>query len=255
MLPPFHWWRTVFFLIPSIGLYTAILGAISITSALVGLPGRVAHGCARLWAWLILATTGVRVSVRGLERVPQHHSYLFIANHQSFYDIPILFWYVPFDLRIIAKASLRRVPFIGGHLARTGHVLVDRAKPGAAVFKQISDLMARGQSLIVFPEGTRSPDGRVGGFRSGIFSLGIEAGLPVVPVAVRGTRHIMHKGRLMTCPGVASVEVFDPIPTTGLTRDDAKALARRVQDIVEAGVEGDQDDPGRPLSSREPVGA
>jgi 1-acyl-sn-glycerol-3-phosphate acyltransferase len=240
-VPPFHWWRTVFFLIPTIGLYTAVLGALSIGSALAGGKGRFAHRCARLWSWLILATTGVRVSVRGLDRVRPDRSYLFISNHQSIYDIPIAFWNVPFDLRIIAKASLRRVPFIGGHLRRTGHVLVDRANPGPATFREVSQLLQRGQSLIVFPEGTRSADGRVARFRSGIFVLAIGSGLPVVPVAIRGSRHVMKKGRLMTCPGVVSIEVFEPIPTAGLTRDDAKELAGRVQAVVEQGVEGDQD--------------
>jgi 1-acyl-sn-glycerol-3-phosphate acyltransferase len=136
-------------------------------------------------------------------------------------------------------------------------VLVDRANPGASTFRQVSDQLARGQSLIVFPEGTRSATGRVARFRTGIFSLAIESGVPVVPVAVRGSRHVMKKGRLMTCPGEVSLEVFDPIPTAGLTKDDAKALAARVQDVVERAVAGDED-PGaaaRPSPARERVTA
>ena len=248
MLPPFHWWRTVFFLIPAIGLYTIVLGIASIGSALLGGTGRFAHRCARLWAWLILATTGVRVDVHGAERVPRDGSYLFVSNHQSFYDIPIIFWNLPLDLRIIAKESLGHFPFIGGHLRRTGHVLVDRTNPGPSTFRQVSALLQRKQSLLVFPEGTRSADGRVGRFRRGIFLLAVDAGLPVVPVAVRGTRHVMKKNRLMTCPGEVALYVFDPIPTAGLTRDDAKQLARRVQAIVDQAVAGDED----PAVSSEP---
>jgi 1-acyl-sn-glycerol-3-phosphate acyltransferase len=101
--------------------------------------------------------------------------------------------------------------------------------------------MERGLSLLVFPEGTRSADGRVGRFRGGIFLLAIEAGLPIVPVAVRGTRRIMRKGRLMTCPADVSLELFPPIVTRGLTRHDAKGLAAMVQGIVEEGVVGDVD--------------
>jgi 1-acyl-sn-glycerol-3-phosphate acyltransferase len=115
-------------------------------------------------------------------------------------------------------------------------VLVQRDNPGASAFAQVSALMAAGHSLIVFAEGTRSDDDRVGRFRSGIFQLAIEAGLPIVPVAVSGTRHVMPKGQLTTSPGHATIEVFEPIETTGLTRDDAKALAKRVEDIVVAGV-------------------
>jgi 1-acyl-sn-glycerol-3-phosphate acyltransferase len=240
-LPSFHWWRTVFFLIPAIGVYTAVLGTLSVGSGLLGIPGPFAHGCARLWSWLILATTGVDVSVKGLDRVPPGHTYVFISNHQSIYDIPVLFWYLPFDLRIIAKESLGRVPFIGWHLARTGHVLVDRASPGTSAFRQVGELMQKKRSLIVFPEGTRSPDGRVGGFRTGIFRLAIESRLPVVPVALRGSRHVMRKNHLTTSPGRVALEVFAPISTDGLTRDEAKALADHVRGIVVAAVAGDEE--------------
>jgi 1-acyl-sn-glycerol-3-phosphate acyltransferase len=240
-LPPFHWWRTVFFLIPAIGLYTIVLGTLSVGSSLAGGRGRFAHGCARLWSWLILATTGVNVRVVGLDKLTRGRSYLFISNHQSIYDIPIIFWSLPFGVRIIAKASLGAFPFLGWHLSRTGHVLVRRESPGTATFKQVLALMAAGHSLLVFPEGTRSPDGRVGRFRGGIFLLAIQAGLPVVPLAVRASRHVMLKNRLMTCPGDVSLEVFDPIPTEGLATSDAKRLAARVQAMVTAGVAGDED--------------
>ena len=103
-MPSFHWWRTVLWLIPTIGVYTSVLGTISVIAGTLGAP-RLAHGCARLWSWLILATTGVNVTVRGMEKVPRGRPFLFLANHQSYYDIPVVFWYVPFDLRIIAKES------------------------------------------------------------------------------------------------------------------------------------------------------
>jgi len=254
-VPPFHWWRTVFFLIPTIGIYTAVLGTLSVGSSFVGGRGRFAHGCARLWAWLILATTGVSVRVSGLERVPRGRPYVFLSNHQSIYDIPTLFWYLPFDLRIIAKQSLGSFPFIGWHLGRTGHVLVDRNNPGASAFTQVAKVMKAGRSLIVFPEGTRSQDGRVGGFRTGIFRLAIESRLCIVPVALRGSRHVMRKNRLMTCPGDVTLEVFDPIETAGLGRDDARALADRVRGIVAAAVAGDEDQasaPGGWRSEKEP---
>lgn len=229
------------FLIPTIGIYTIVFGTMSVTSALVDGSGGFAHRCAQWWSWCILATTGVHVAASGTGRVPPKRSYVFVSNHQSIYDIPVIFWHVPFDLRIIAKASLGSFPFIGWHLRRTGHVLVQRDNPGVAAFEQVSALMAAGHSLIVFAEGTRSEDGRVGRFRSGIFQLAIEAGLPIVPVAVSGTCRVMPKNQLTTSPGNATIEVFDPIETTGLTRDDAKALAKRVEDIIACAVQA-----GRP---------
>ncbi len=243
----------MFFLIPAIGLYTVGLGIVSVASAIVSGTGAFAHRCARLWSWLILATTGVKVRVAGVHRVPAEGSYLFICNHQSIYDIPIIFANLPFDLRIIAKESLGRFPFIGAHLRRTGHVLVDRTTPGTTTFRQVSRLLSNGQSLLVFPEGTRSADGRLGRFRGGIFLLAISAGFPIVPMAVRGSRHVMKKNRLMTCPGEVALQVFDPIPTAGLTREDAKALAQRVREVVAAGVAGDEDADRQPTTdTRQP---
>jgi len=225
----FHLFRTVFYLIPLIAIYTIVMGTLSLASSLFTRSGRFAHGCARTWAWLILATTGVDTEIHGLQRVPRGKPYLFISNHQSIYDIPVLFWYLPFQLRIIAKDSLGSFPVLGWHLARTGHVLVQRKNPGSTVFKKVSALMRAGDSLLVFPEGTRSRDGVVGRFKGGIFLLAIEAGLPIVPVAIDGTRRVMRKGGLTTCPGSVRVEVFDPIETAGLQSDDARALADRIR--------------------------
>lgn len=232
-MPPFHWWRTVFYLIPAIAVYTIVLGTISLSSSFFDRSGRFAHKCARAWAWLILKTTGVSLTVSGLERVPPGQSYVFASNHQSIYDTPVLFWTLAFELRVLAKASLGSFPFIGWHLARTGHVLVDRKKPGADLFRQVRQLMTSGYSLFVFPEGTRSLDGSLARFRAGTFMMAIESGLPVVPVAIDGSRFVMRKGELTTRPGHVQVTVLDPIPTAGLTPDQARQLARQVQDAVQ----------------------
>jgi 1-acyl-sn-glycerol-3-phosphate acyltransferase len=236
-LPPFHWWRTVCFLIPAISVYTIALGTLSIASSLVDRSGRFAHRCARIWSWLILATTGVDVRISGLQRVDRGKTYVFAANHQSIYDIPILFSTLPFEVRILAKDSLGRFPFLGWHLSRAGHVLVDRRNPGASVFRQVAQLMRAGVSLTVFPEGTRSVDGSLRLFKAGTFKMAIEHGLPVVPVAIHGSRFVMRKGRLMTCPGRVTLEVFDPVPTTDLTRDDARRLSEEVRRQIAAVVE------------------
>jgi 1-acyl-sn-glycerol-3-phosphate acyltransferase len=241
-VPPFHWWRTVFFLIPAIGVYTVVLGSVSLASSVLELKGYTAHWCARAWSRLILATTGVRVDVSGLERLEHGRTYVFVANHQSIYDIPIVFRTLPFQLRIIAKASLGSIPFLGWHLRRTGHMLVDRRRPDPVrIFEWASRLTTQGLSLIVFPEGTRSADGRVARFKGGSFHLALEAGLPVVPISITGSRHVMLKGRLATYPGHVRLVVHEPIDTAGLTRSDAKAFAQRVRDIVAPAAEADVD--------------
>lgn len=114
MIPPLHWWRTVFYLIPAVSVFTIVLGTISLLSTLVDRTGNFAHRCARAWAWLILRTTGVRVRVTGLEHLEPGRSYVFASNHQSIYDIPIIFASLPLQLRIIAKDSLGRIRFSDG---------------------------------------------------------------------------------------------------------------------------------------------
>lgn len=236
-VPPFHWWRTVFFLIPVIAVYTIVLGLVSLVTRPFDRAGHFAHRCARWWSWAILRTTGVRVERRGVEPPPTPESCVFVANHSSFYDIPVIFWTLPHQLRLMAKATLGRVPFIGWHLRWSGHLLVDRGKPGASIFKRMQRLTTQGASLLVFPEGSRTRDGRVGRFKGGVFLLAIETGWPIVPLSVVGTRGVMPAGRLMTCPGDVQLIVHDPIPTSNLTREDARALAERVRAVVGSPVE------------------
>lgn len=232
MIPPFHWWRTVFYLIPAVSVFTIVLGTISLLSTLVDCTGNFAHRCARAWAWLILRTTGVRVRVTGLEHLEPGRSYVFASNHQSIYDIPIVFAWIPVQLRIVAKASLGRIPFMGWHLHRAGHLLVDRRNPGPDIVRKMARLVREGSSLIVFPEGTRSVDGAVGRFKKGSFAVAVDAQLPVVPVSVAGSRHVMQKGRLMVCPGDVLLTVHAPLPTSGLARDEVAPFADRVRSIV-----------------------
>jgi 1-acyl-sn-glycerol-3-phosphate acyltransferase len=239
-VPPYHWWRTVFFLIPAIGVYTIVLGTVSLASSLVDSSGDIGHTCARAWAWLILKTTGVRVEVHGLEHLAAARSYVFAANHQSIYDIPIVFASLPVQLRIIAKASLGSFPFLGWHLQRTGHLLVDRKNPGAGVLKKMARLVGGARSLIVFPEGTRSQDGTVGRFKGGTFLLAIDNDLPIVPLSIARSRFVMLKGRLMTCPGTVVLTVHPPIATADVRREQAREVAERVRAIVRQ----DVDEPG-----------
>jgi 1-acyl-sn-glycerol-3-phosphate acyltransferase len=239
----FHWFRTVFWLIPTIAVYTIVLGLASITSSLFDRRGYFGHACARAWSWLILATTGVEVTVHGLERLVRGKTYVFVANHQSIYDIPCLFWNIPFQLRIIAKESLGRFPMLGPHLKRTGHMLVDRRKPDqAGIFGWASRLTSNGLSLIVFPEGTRSRDGMLGKFKGGSIMLAMQAGLPLVPISVIGSRHVMKKGELTTKPGHVTLIVHEPIDLPAAVEPsvrDVRELADRVREIIRPPVEAE----------------
>ena len=239
----FHWFRTVFWLIPAIAVYTIVLGIASITSSFFDRRGYFAHRCARAWSWLILATTGVVVTVHGLDQLVPGKTYVFVANHQSIYDIPSLFWSIPFQLRIIAKKSLGSFPILGPHLKRTGHLLVDRKHPDrAGIFGWASRLTSNGLSLIIFPEGTRSRDGFLGKFKGGSIMLAMQAGLPLVPISVVGSRHVMKKGELTTRPGRVTVIVHAPIEipaTAEPSVSEVRALADRVREVIRPAVEAE----------------
>ena len=219
------------------------MGIASITSSFFDRRGYFAHRCARAWSWLILATTGVEVTVHGLDRVVPGKTYVFVANHQSIYDIPSLFWSIPFQLRIIAKQSLGSFPMLGPHLKRTGHLLVDRKHPDrAGIFGWASRLTSNGLSLIIFPEGTRSRDGFLGKFKGGSIMLAMQAGLPLVPISVVGSRHVMKKGELTTRPGRVTVIVHAPIEipaTAEPSVSDVRALADRVREVIRPAVEAE----------------
>jgi 1-acyl-sn-glycerol-3-phosphate acyltransferase len=227
--------KTIFVLVPAISVYTIVLGSVSLLSTLFDRSGNFSHRCARAWAWMILKTSGVRVNVAGLDRLEPSRSYVFAANHQSIYDIPIVFACLPFQLRIIAKESLGRIPFIGWHLLRAGHVLVDRSNPGAGVVKKMARLVDAGHSLIVFPEGTRSIDGAVGRFKGGSFVIALQSALPIVPITITGSRHVMRKGQVTVHRGAVALTVHEPIETKDLSRDVVRELADRVRAVVAEG--------------------
>jgi len=152
----------------------------------------------------------------------------------------VIFASLPFQLRIIAKESLGRFPFLGWHLRRAGHLLVDRSNPDrAGILSRWRGLVADRISLIIFPEGTRSADGRVGRFRAGSFLLALEAGLTVVPLTISGSRHVMGKGRLTTRPGHVRLIVHEPVPAPVLASPgvtDARAFAAQIESLVAKGV-------------------
>ena len=198
----------MFFLIPAITIYTIVLGAASIVSSLFDRRGYFAHRCARAWSWLILKTTGVRVTVEGLERITPGTTYVFVSNHQSIYDTPVIFCVAAVPAADHRQGIPRAFPVLGWHLKRGGHLFVDRRHPDrAGILKRWRALVSEGLSLIIYAEGTRSPDGHVARFKAGSFMLAIEAQLPIVPVAIIGTRQVMPKGRLRTEP--ADVTLVD----------------------------------------------
>jgi 1-acyl-sn-glycerol-3-phosphate acyltransferase len=187
-----------------------------------------------LWAPGLLFGAGARLRVEGLDHVDWSRPCVLVANHQSMIDVCALFRAVPVPLRFVLKQELAKVPLVGGYARRMGMVFIERGVARSAP-QRLRDAVARvraGHALCAFPEGTRSRDGSVGPFKGGALQVAIEAGVPVVPVAIRGSGAVLPAAGFRVRPGVITLRFGDPIPTTGLGSDDRNALARRARAAV-----------------------
>jgi len=193
----------------------------------------LAWGFAKARARTLERMLGVRVSVLGLEHVAAGGPFVYTPNHQSHLDILALLGHLPGAVRFAAKQSLWKHAVVGAVLDSLGMVPIDRESSADAI-AALNRVRDEGQSFVVFPEGSRSRDGRLGEFKKGAFVLAIRLGLPVVPVVCRGTRRLMPKGsRLVVVPGDVEIVIERPIPTAGLAFEDRDALAARVRAAIE----------------------
>jgi 1-acyl-sn-glycerol-3-phosphate acyltransferase len=194
----------------------------------------------RWWARSICWCAGVRVSVTGLENLSLAGPYIFAANHQSQFDIFALQGYLGADFRWMAKKELFAIPIFGAGMRAAGYISVDRSKGRQALqsLNEAAHRISDGTSVIIFPEGTRSPDGELLPFKSGTMVLAIKAGVPIVPVAITGTHQIMAKGKLLARPGQVRISLGKPIDTTQFKTADKQALATLLQAEVAGLLDG-----------------
>src|SRR5262245_22381534 len=167
---------------------------------------------------MILWTAGVRLIVHGVDNLRSVGSYVLCANHQSHMDIPVLLTALPFPFRFAAKRELFRIPFLGWHLTRSGHIPIDRENPRAAIksMREAAEKIRQGAALVIFPEGGTSVDGEIHSFKGGGFMLAARMAAPVVPVAIRGTRRILSPKSYHLRGGVVEVSIGAPISPDGV---------------------------------------
>lgn len=199
------------------------------------------YSMARLGTRLVLWLGGVRLEVNGRERIPAGHAVVFMPNHQSNYDGPALFSILP-PVLVLAKKEFFRVPVLGRAMLLRGFVPVDRRdrdKAIEAVEAAVKRLKA-GHSFLVFPEGTRSRDGRVQLFKKGVFVMAIKAGVPIVPISISGSSKIMPKGKFRITPGTIRITFHDSIPTEGHPVEDRDRLREEVREAILRGLSSDE---------------
>jgi 1-acyl-sn-glycerol-3-phosphate acyltransferase len=236
--------RSLFFFC-SLFVLTVFFSLSAILAALLTPGGNLAHWVGRMWARSLLFAGGVRVQTEGLHRIDPHQSYVFAANHQSQFDIFVLLAHLPIQFRWLAKKELFRIPIFGLAMKGAGYISIDRSNRKQA-FKSIDVAAARvreGTSIVIFPEGTRSLDGRLKGFKKGGFHLAIKAKRPIVPVSISGTFSILPKRGFKISPREARIYIGEPVPTEDLGVDDRHWLIsevrRRIQEHLSYEEKGD----------------
>jgi len=187
-----------------------------------------------LWASQLLGAAGIKVKVNGLEKLDHEKRYVFIANHQSHIDIPVLFTGLRSHLSFIAKKELFRIPVFGWSMFILGHIWIDRGNARKAL-KSIQNAVNRLKkdniSLVLFPEGTRSKDGTLGRFKQGSFALVQRAGVEVVPVAIRNTSTLLSKHSLLINSGTAQVTICDPVTIS--SEQNKAEISEQMHSILE----------------------
>jgi len=222
------------FLLFSTAFYTAILCLPAFASCLLDFSGRWPSFFQRLWVNWILRTNGIRLKLEGVEDLGKDESYILISNHASLLDIPAIISAAPFPVRFFAKKSLFWLPIFGWFLNLAGHVLIERGSARSALKSQerASSLLKKGISIIVFPEGTRSPDGEVKEFKRGAFLLARHSKLPVLPLSIRGSFEMLPRNGWCFWPGTIHMRMGTPLATRNLSRQESESLTERVRDTI-----------------------
>jgi 1-acyl-sn-glycerol-3-phosphate acyltransferase len=226
--------RSLFVSTPLIALSTIFMGTLSMLASLIDGTGDTQHGIARLWAKSLLAFGFVQVRTEGLERLNPIDTYVFVSNHASYMDIPAILCELPFQFRFFAKKGLYKIPFLGTHLKRAGHLPVDRSNARNSL-KSMTEgariIAERRTSVLLFPEGGRNPKG-LREFKEGAAYIAIKAGVPVVPMALVGMREVLPMGSIHIRSRRVELRIGDPISTEGMKPADREELTRRLYDEV-----------------------
>ena len=205
-------------------------------AGLLDKSGRLSAAMCRSWARLILRTAGAKVHIDGVEHADFSGSRIYMSNHRSYFDVLALMAHLPDNARFVAKKSLEYIPFFGLAMRAVGTVIIDRKRPEAAretLSKLGESNMGKGVGVIIFPEGTRSRDGKLGEFKKGGFFLAIQAGANIVPVGITGSSDIMPADGFGVKPGEIHISIGQAISTEGLSIEEKDSLMEKTRNAVE----------------------
>jgi 1-acyl-sn-glycerol-3-phosphate acyltransferase len=224
-----------------LGLFCLVVSTIVLsTLAYLTFPfdpkGRIVHNYARLWGWLIVKSSGVRVALSGIDHIERGRPHILMANHQGAYDIFALLAYMPVDFKWLAKEELFKIPILGWAMKAAGYISIDRKGKRRALesMQRAVTKIREGSSVLVFPEGTRSPDGRIHPFKKGGFTLAVKAGVPIIPISIRGSREVLPRSSLRVKPGKIHIVIGKRIRTDNRSLADRDDLMNEVRKALES---------------------
>jgi 1-acyl-sn-glycerol-3-phosphate acyltransferase len=213
---------------------TLVCGIVVIVLSFFVRSGHPLHKIAQFWGRSILFVSRVKVSVKGWSNIDVEGPYIYMANHQSNFDIPVLLGHLAVQFRWLAKVELFKIPIFGHSMRKAGYISIDRYHRESA-FRSLqvaANKIKSGVSVLIFPEGTRSRDGKIRRFKKGGFVLAVDSGVPIVPVVIKGTRAIMPKGKFRIYAGHVSLVIHKPIDTSIYTRETKEALMQSVRRVM-----------------------
>jgi 1-acyl-sn-glycerol-3-phosphate acyltransferase len=218
-----------------IALVTVPLTVLTLVLGLLDPHGKYVYRINQLWCWMILRIAGISVKIAGLNHIDPNQKYVFMVNHQSNIDIPVLINSLhQFQLRLIAKKELLRVPFFGWAMWASKHITIDRTNPLGAVktLQRAKERIAAGISVVVFPEGTRSRDGKLLRFKKGGFRLAVQTGTAIVPVTINGSGALLPSGAWRLQSGTIEVTLGQPITVEGYQPGNLRLLSEQVRERI-----------------------
>lgn len=223
---------------PYLAVSTLFFGSLTVVLAVVTNPRITSFICGTVWSRLNGYLTPIRVRVTGRGNIDPTQSYVIVANHQSQYDIFVLYGWLGIDFKWVMKQELRKVPGIGIGCEKVGHIFIDRSNHEKAVasLRAAKEKIVNGTSVIFFPEGTRSRDGSLGVFKKGAFKMAVDLRLPILPITIVGTRDILPTDTVDLFPGCARMIIHKPIDIAGYTDDNLDELVDRARGVIESGL-------------------
>jgi 1-acyl-sn-glycerol-3-phosphate acyltransferase len=211
-----------------------VLGIVSIIAGFFDKSGNTSHRIASLWSRLICVLNGIQVEIVGLENIPADQPQIFVANHQSYFDIFAISGYFPVQIRWVAKESLFRIPFVGWSMKAAGYIGLDRDNKRKAfqAFVKTTEKLKAGCSIVIFPEGTRSVDGRIGPFKKGGHLLALRSKTPMLPIAIIGSGSIICKKSAVIHPGPVKIVLSKPVSLEQLKSQGEQKAMEKIRETI-----------------------